>query len=485
LGHYHIFEDHMSTSETTIRALDAAYEPFPPFSVWAEKCSVDPVRWNRYLATLQLASGDKPEDNELFKRARDVASRAAAIETGAIEGLYEVDRGFTYTVAAETSAWEATFSQKSEEVRSLITSQMHAYEFVLTLATSSEPISEAAVRKLHEEITKSQSTYLVTTPLGPQQQALPKGKYKALPNHVRTREGTDHSYAPVDQTGPEMQRLMTEIRQEALQSAHPVLQAAYAHYAFVAIHPFADGNGRVARALASAFTYRSISMPVMIFSDLKAAYLDALQDADAGHYQSFVDFILNACLDTMSLVDESLKAARASSREQRWEELEKYYLTRGGYTDQQVKDAGDRLGALLKESFDQAIAEKMNKSNGRLSGTAQLTNSAPRTVPPPNSVTGNQCMSITFLTKEPVSANNARQFFSWLPRDASGDDDLHMMAARNDLGHFSARMAEIFPNPTTSLRIRARMFADRITNEMVDEVIASAITVGVRLRGRK
>lgn len=27
--------------------------------------------------------------------------------------------------------------------------------------------------------------------------------------------------------------------------AHPVLQAAWAHFAFVAVHPFADGNGRV------------------------------------------------------------------------------------------------------------------------------------------------------------------------------------------------------------------------------------------------
>jgi hypothetical protein len=223
----------------------------------------------------------------------------------------------------------------------------------------------------------------------------------------------------------------------------------------------------------------------MIFSDLKAAYLDALQDADAGHYQSFVDFILNACLDTMGLVDESLKAARASFGEQRWEDLEKYYVTRGGYTDQQVKDAGDRLATVLKESFDQAIAEKMNQSNGRLKGTVHLINSMPqRIAPPPNSVAGTQCISIGFATSEPVSADKARQFFSWLPRDAAGDDDLHMMAPRNDLGHFSARMAEIFPNPSTSLRIRARMFADRITNEMVAEVIASAITVGAKLRGR-
>jgi len=86
------------------------------------------------------------------------------------------------------------------------------------------------------------------TTVGPQEQALPKGQYKIMPNHVRTRKGADHSYAPVDVTPAEMARLVAELRSDAFLTAHPVLQAAYAHYGLVAIHPFADGNGRVARA---------------------------------------------------------------------------------------------------------------------------------------------------------------------------------------------------------------------------------------------
>jgi len=86
------------------------------------------------------------------------------------------------------------------------------------------------------------------TTVGPQEQALPKRQYKIMPNHVRTRKGADHSYAPVDVTPAEMARLVAELRSDAFLTAHPVLQAAYAHYGLVAIHPFADGNGRVARA---------------------------------------------------------------------------------------------------------------------------------------------------------------------------------------------------------------------------------------------
>jgi len=105
----------MSDAEVNIRILDAAYRPFPTFEEWAAQTSVDTVRWERYRSSLQAHAEPRPE---VLARAREIAKRAAALDTGAIEGLYEVDRGFTYTVAFETSAWEAALAQKGEHVRS-------------------------------------------------------------------------------------------------------------------------------------------------------------------------------------------------------------------------------------------------------------------------------------------------------------------------------------------------------------------------------
>jgi Fic family protein len=299
----------MSEAETNIHVLDAAYKPFPTFAEWASRTSVDTERWDRYNASLRERAKLAPE---VLNRAREIAKRAAALDTGAIEGLYEVDRGFTYTVAFETAAWEVELAKRGENVRPLFDAQLHAYDYVLDLATKAEPISEAAIRVLHEEVCRSQSTYRVMTAVGPQEQALTKGRYKVLPNHVRTRDGMDHSYAPVDVTPAEMARLVGELRSEAFMAAHPVLQATFAHYGLVVIHPFADGNGRVARALASAFTYRAISMPIVILSEQKEAYLDALEGADGGDYQVFVDFMLARALDTIQLVVGAAKGERSS-----------------------------------------------------------------------------------------------------------------------------------------------------------------------------
>src|SRR5271155_4185105 len=137
----------MSDTQINTRILDAAYRPFPTFADWASQTGVDTVRWRRYNSSLQSSAGLRPE---VLNRARQIAKRAAALDTGAIEGLYDVDRGFTYTVALETAAWEAALAAKGEHVRPLFEAQLHAYDYVLDLATKAQPISEAAIRALHE-----------------------------------------------------------------------------------------------------------------------------------------------------------------------------------------------------------------------------------------------------------------------------------------------------------------------------------------------
>ena len=163
----------MGAPEVNIHVLDAAYKPFPTFTEWASKTSVDTVRWDRYNSALK----QRPNaSDDALSRAREIVKRAAALDTGAIEGLYEVDRGFTFTVALETAAWEVRLAEKGAHVRPLFEAQMHAYDYVLDLATKAEPISEAAIRVLHEVVCRAQDTYRVMTAVGPQEQELVKGR---------------------------------------------------------------------------------------------------------------------------------------------------------------------------------------------------------------------------------------------------------------------------------------------------------------------
>lgn len=458
------------TSETVnIHVLDAAYVAFPAFKEWAERTTVDTVRWERYNSSLKdRASHFSPE---VLARALNVAKRAAAVDTGAIEGLYEVDRGFTYTVALETATWEAALAQKGEYVRSLFEAQLHAYDYVLDLATKAQPISEAAIRALHEEVCRAQTTYRVMTAVGPQEQALPKGQYKALPNHVRTRKGTDHSYAPVDVTPAEMARLTNELRGAAFLTAHPVLQAAYAHYCVVVIHPFADGNGRVARALASAFTYGAISMPIVILSEHRDTYLTALESADAGDYQSFVDFMLARSLDTIALVNESLQSAHIPKAEQSVAAIEALYVTKGGYVHEQIDQAGQRLLEALQQAVNEVFTKigtpKISRDTAIVSGGGYSPPSEYRFP-----IGGPQILRFILASQPPAQARVVRMYGLLLPMDAAGEDDVRLIRTNSSdpADSFIARVDELIPVASGVFGIRLAMFAERIASEMLAEL---------------
>jgi Fic family protein len=281
---------------------DAAsrYAPFPPFAAW-KSLHIDADTFAGFENVLRRLR--EATDPERLDRAVRTATRLAAIDTGAIEGLYEVDRGFTMTIAVEAAAWEAALNAREPVVRRSFEDALRAYDFVLDLATNRTEVTEKAIKEIHALICTGQETYRVHTAVGVQKQSLPKDEYKRQPNNPTIRlSGRLHHYAPPTDVTAEMDRLVGELRSAEFTAAHPVLQAAYAHYALVAIHPFADGNGRVARALASVYLYRRPGAPLVIFADQKDEYIDALEAADAGSPHRFVRFIQDRVHDVIGLV---------------------------------------------------------------------------------------------------------------------------------------------------------------------------------------
>jgi hypothetical protein len=84
----------------------------------------------------------------------------------------------------------------------------------------------------------------------------------------------------------------------------PILKAAVAHLWFVTIHPFDDGNGRIARAVADLALARSESSPQRFYSMSgqirieRSAYYDILEAAQKGSLDitAWLQWFL-ACLD--------------------------------------------------------------------------------------------------------------------------------------------------------------------------------------------
>jgi len=287
------------TDPSQARVLDRNYVTFPSFVSWS-LLTVDQTLWRAKVTDFEARRADST--SESLSLAIDTALIAAAIDTGAIEGLYAPPDGFTVSVATRETGWEAKVALMGPDFQSHFEAQLRAYALAQHLASTATGVTEAWTRELHRELAKSQATYRVLTEVGWQEHALPLGEYKRFPNHVRMSDGSFHPYAPVDATPHEMSRLVQELQGAAFATGHPVHQASYAHFALVNIHPFADGNGRVARALASTFLSKTAGVPLVIFADQGRAYRASLELADRGHHQAFLDFIFDRCVDSLDFV---------------------------------------------------------------------------------------------------------------------------------------------------------------------------------------
>jgi Fic family protein len=449
-----------------MRYLDSSYHPFPSFAEWTS-LTLDTTRWDSLVEQLNTAKEDPAVD---FQRARDVIQRAAAIETGVIEGLYPADRGFTITAAEESAIWEAALSQRDERVRHLIQSQMEAYDYVLDFATEAQPIAEAWIRELHVVICSAQDSYTVTNATGTHQQNLPKGQYKSVPNHVLTSSGEPHAYAPVAMTGSEMQRYCAELVSESFKAAHPVLQAAYAHYAFVAIHPFADGNGRVARAVASIFMYRALSVPLLITDERKYEYFDALEAADRGHYAIFTRFLFERAIDTIRLVIESLTSARRPSARDMLKSVQRLYTTRGGYNHRDVDQA-----AL---SFFDAFFAEMQRQSAEIHADGTLSLNISKVVSSYASllkhyrwtvINGRQELFIEAIPAQSREVKVKFHFGVMVPTDCGHDDDLVILNYETG-DSVRGLMREIHPELSLSCSMRIRVACERMIATLLEHV---------------
>lgn len=450
-------------AEALARA-DAEYEPFPPFSEWRQT-ALDTTAWDRYVDRLEAAR--QVVDQAKIDNALTVALRAAAVDTGAIEGLYEVDRGFTITVAKETIALQQMAVERGDDFAPLFEAQLEGYEMALDIATAAQPVSEAWVRQVHAVITAPQDKFRVLTPLGRQELPLPKGEYKTHPNHVLLPDERWHSFAPVDLVRDEMHRLTRELQTVDFGRAHPALQASYAHFAFVTIHPFADGNGRVARVLASAYLLRSANVPFVVFADQKDRYLTSLEAADAGDYRAFVSFVSQRATATMRMIADTLQPA--PDADAAVNAILAAYESPAGLSYEELDARANRLVDVVTEELtasreDQKLPNQI-AANWGITGMGN-----PPTgwrLPVARNVS---LIQLNLNSSPPAAASVGVNIAVVISASADPVDTFRVYVLDRPEFDVLISLEDLYPDETAELRFRVRHFVDRLLGTMLTEL---------------
>lgn len=141
------------------------------------------------------------------------------------------------------------------------------------------PLTEAFIRELNKII--QVENYQKVRDDGQGTYEVHVGVYKTRPNSVMTAAGVEFHYASPEETPALMTQLIEWYNQEEKRGVlTPVELAALLHYRYIRIHPFEDGNGRIARLLVNYVLLRHGYPMIVIPSADKSSYLDALNLCD-------------------------------------------------------------------------------------------------------------------------------------------------------------------------------------------------------------
>ncbi len=237
--------------------------------------------------------------------------RSWAIETGIIEGIYRLDETQTRTLVERGFEPENIpqfgTGQDPDNLVSILWDHMTSLDAIYSEVRRGRSINLTAIRQLHQIMVAHQPTYRAYSPQGqPFDARLLPGAFKTLPNNPTRLDGVVHQYCPPEHVLSELDNLLTWYHEYAAKpdEYHPLLVAAWLHHRFAQIHPFADGNGRVTRALVTWRLVQHQYLPIVVTRDDRNDYIDALEaaaDGDLGPSVTFTaDLQRRAILETMA-----------------------------------------------------------------------------------------------------------------------------------------------------------------------------------------
>lgn len=221
-----------------------------------------------------------------------------------------IERGLIKALAAHYE------EEQTSESAAIIRDPQHIIDGLFDFVSGRREMTAFYIKALHAQLVQNQEFAFGADKNGVRIKIpLRKGEYKQLPNSPTLPGGKGrHEYCPPLRVPSEMEKLINILNKYTAQNIAPEVLAAWLHHRFTQIHPFQDGNGRVARSLATLIFLRANGFPLIIRNRDK--YIDALKDADRGDLGPLVSlFVTTQQQEFYKALNVSRKIAEFASRE--------------------------------------------------------------------------------------------------------------------------------------------------------------------------
>jgi Fic family protein len=297
--------------------------------------------------------------------------RSLSVETGILERIYELDRGTTEALIAkgfieDLIQRESTNIEPSTLVE-ILRDQEAAIYLIQDLVGSSRPFTRGVLFELHSILTRHQLTTKGIDSLGNRiELTLRKGAFKVHPNNPTRPDGSIHEYCPPEHVASEVDNLLKWLGEYDRED--PLLVSAWLHHRFTQIHPFQDGNGRVARVLTFMVMLKAGLLPLVIDRDRRTDYIGSLEQADEGSLDGLVNLFTilekTAILQALSLDVEAERQAEKSLTAAVIESLEAKFNKRRQVKRQEllaVNNVALKLRSLANDTVSHKFDEMVRK----------------------------------------------------------------------------------------------------------------------------
>lgn len=259
-----------------------------------EECSRIEERHQR------VAEAFAEQSVEIQERIDQMTNASVVYESNALESaglpLYETQRAILDAPHGVNELGQYIAEQAVHadphliEVLGLQQATLFARQLARDYATSAIPIREVDVRSLHASTVPAERH---------------AGSYREVEVGIA---GSTHVPPSVVDVTRQMQELVAWLNTT---EAPPPLAAAAVHSWLTIIHPFEDGNGRVARLLANIVLLRAAWPHLIVRSSDRLQYLDALSSSDeAGNLLPLFDLFVKSIKRTLKQLERPDLARR-------------------------------------------------------------------------------------------------------------------------------------------------------------------------------
>ena len=219
--------------------------------------------------------GHRPMNSHMVKQLREYFRIGMTYSSNSLEG-----NSLTETETKIVIEDGITIGGKPVKDHLEVLGHSEAYDLLFRLSGHSE-IMETNIRELHRLF-----YYRID--------ASRAGKYRKKKVIIT---GTDFT-PPAPKRIPDLMASFVDGIPDDRSKHHPVEFAAILHGKLVTVHPFIDGNGRVARLLMNLGLLQAGYPVTIIHPVLRREYLDNLNKIHKGDLRPFNKFIAGCCLES-------------------------------------------------------------------------------------------------------------------------------------------------------------------------------------------